>query len=239
MNRSTLKKLIWLAIFSVAMAFLETAVVVYLRKLYYPEGFAFPLVPIGKDIATVEFFREVATIIMLLGAGIIAGKRLAERFAYFIFCFGIWDIFYYVFLKVLLGWPESWFTWDILFLVPVPWVGPVIAPVIVAVGLVLLAVLIVRIHHKGEQVLVNRSEWLWLIAGAIIIILSFMWDYCNYVLQDHSLTELFTLGSERELFAAADAYVPTRFNWWIFWAGELVCTVGILSMIKRTHILKS
>ncbi|MBK6833902.1 MAG: hypothetical protein IPG89_06345 [Bacteroidetes bacterium] len=65
---------------------------------------------------------------MLVGAGIIAGKTRLTRFAYFIIAFAIWDIFYYVFLYVLLQWPESLFTWDILFLVPVPWTGPVIAP---------------------------------------------------------------------------------------------------------------
>src|SRR6201998_1661345 len=111
--------MIWLTAFSIAMGFLETAVVIYLRKLYYPHGFQFPLVPIDNDIAMVEFLREAATIIMLLGIGIIAGKNTSQKFGIFIYCFAVWDIFYYVFLKLLLGWPESLFTWDILFIIPV------------------------------------------------------------------------------------------------------------------------
>jgi hypothetical protein len=38
-----IKTIIWLAVFSMAMGYLESAVVVYLRKLYYPDGFKFPL----------------------------------------------------------------------------------------------------------------------------------------------------------------------------------------------------
>ena len=73
------------------MGFLETSVVVYLRELYYPKGFTFPLVIIPNKIAVVEFWREIATIVMLVGAGIIAGKTRLSRFAYFIIAFAIWD----------------------------------------------------------------------------------------------------------------------------------------------------
>ncbi|CAN5476760.1 hypothetical protein BH10BAC1_BH10BAC1_14060 [soil metagenome] len=127
-----IKTIIWLTVFSIAMGFLETSIVVYLRKLYYPAGFEFPLVPVPIDIATTEFWREVATIIMLIGAGVMAGKNATQRFVFFLYSFAIWDIFYYVFLKLLRNWPESLFTWDILFLIPVPCVGPVIAPCIVS-----------------------------------------------------------------------------------------------------------
>jgi hypothetical protein len=114
------------------MGYMESSVVVYLRAIMYPDGFGFPLAPFDSHLAVTEIFREVATIIMLLGAGIIAGKTFPERFAWFIYCFAIWDIFYYVFLKALLGWPESFMTWDILFLIPATWVGPVISPIIVS-----------------------------------------------------------------------------------------------------------
>ena len=113
------------------MGFMETAVVVYLRKIYYPDGFQFPLIPIDADIALVEFLREAATITMLLGIGILTGKTSSQKFAFFIYCFAIWDIFYYVFLKVLLDWPESRFTWDIIILIPEHWVGHEIDPCII------------------------------------------------------------------------------------------------------------
>lgn len=97
MNSQTKKTLIWISLFAIAMGFLETSVVVYLRELYYPRGFKFPLVIIPNKIAVVEFWREIATIVMLVGAGIIAGKTRLSRFAYFIIAFAIWDIFYYCF----------------------------------------------------------------------------------------------------------------------------------------------
>ena len=90
------KILLWVIIFSIAMGFLETAVVVYLRHIYYPQGFKFPLAPIDTSLVVVEVGRELATIIMLLGVGAIAGRTFASRFAYFILSFAIWDIFYYL-----------------------------------------------------------------------------------------------------------------------------------------------
>ena len=81
--RPLFKTIFWLSLFSIAMGFLETAVVVYLRKLYYPDGFHFPLAEIPHDIAAIEFLREGATIIMLLCAAVLAGKNSSHRFACF------------------------------------------------------------------------------------------------------------------------------------------------------------
>ena len=91
MNRVIVKTIIWLTIFSIAMGFLETSVVVYLREIYYPEGFKFPLVAVPRDIATTEFFREIATIIMLIGAGVMAGKT-AYSDLYFSFTVSLFGI---------------------------------------------------------------------------------------------------------------------------------------------------
>src|SRR5258706_13054156 len=113
------KHFCWLALFSIAMGFLEAAVVVYLRKIYYPEGFRFPLAMMDPQLATIELLREASTVIMLAGVGILAGRSPQQRLALFFAAFSIWDLLYYVFLKLLLRWPESFFTWDILFLIPV------------------------------------------------------------------------------------------------------------------------
>ena len=123
----TRRKALWITVYAIAMGVLEAAVVIYLRKLYYPEGFSFPLRMVDTDIAIVELWREVATIVMLGAVGVLAGRTRSERFAWFIYCFGVCDLVYYGFLKVALGWPASPFTWDILFLLPIPWVGPVLA----------------------------------------------------------------------------------------------------------------
>jgi len=94
MKKSTLNTILLLTVFSVAMGFMETAVVVYLRKIYYPNGFQFPLVPIDNDIILTEIIREAATLIMLIGAGIFTGRNRSEKFGFFLFSFAIWDIFY-------------------------------------------------------------------------------------------------------------------------------------------------
>jgi hypothetical protein len=180
-EQSIRKKIIWLTLFSIAMGFMETVIVVYLRKIYYPHGFDFPLVAMDLDILKAEVWREVATVIMLVAIGMLTGKTASEKFAFFILCFAIWDIFYYVFLKLLLGWPESLLTWDILFLIPVPWVGPVLAPCLVSITMIILAGGIVYYSSKGYQTEIKRNEWLTYICGSIIIILSFSIDTLKFI----------------------------------------------------------
>ena len=124
------KTIIWVTIFAIAMGFFESAIVIYLRQIVYPDGFSFPLQPIPESLATTEILREAFSLLMLLSVGILTGESTITRFAYFIFSFALWDIFYYIFLKLLINWPESLFTMDILFLLPVTWIGPVITPVI-------------------------------------------------------------------------------------------------------------
>ena len=136
---SKIKRLMWLTFFSIAMGVLEAIVVIYLRKLYYPNGFNFPLKVIEPSIGLAEFLREAATIVMLFSVGFIAGTKKSDRFLYFIFCFGIWDLIYYLFLKLFLDWPSSFYDWDILFLIPIPWVGPVLAPCIIAMTMIFIA----------------------------------------------------------------------------------------------------
>ena len=228
MNSLT-KTLIWLTLFSIAMGFMETAVVVDLRELYYPEGFNFPLTPIAPRIAVTEFLREAATIIMLAGIGILAGKNKIQRFAFFIYAFAIWDIFYYVFLKLLLDWPESMLTWDILFLIPVPWVGPVLAPCIVSLTMIALATGIVVLQEKDFLVSFKLKEYALLISGCIIIIGSFMWDY----IQTHKLSQIWTVSSKEALLIDMTSYIPQAYNWWIFWAGEAIIIYGIVCFIIR------
>src|SRR5690349_1048470 len=137
------RSLLWLTLFSIAMGFLESAVVIYLRALYYPHGFEFPLVLMPNTMAGVELLREAATIVMLVSIGIIAGRNTAQRFSFFIYSFAVWDIFYYIFLKVFVDWPPSFFTWDILFIIPVPWVGPVLAPCIISLTMIVLTLFVI------------------------------------------------------------------------------------------------
>jgi hypothetical protein len=227
------KKISWLTLFSIAMGFMETAVVVYLRKIYYPNGFQFPLIPISQDIALVEFYREAATIIMLVGIGILTGKTASQKFAFFIYCFAIWDLFYYIFLKALLDWPSSLFTWDILFLIPVPWVGPVLAPCIISIGMIVLTLCIIYFQEKGYDTKIKLREWLLLILGSSIVIFSFMLDYFNYIRQGNSTKNIWTLSGKEDTFKEITNYIPTDYNWWVFAIGQAIITFGIIIFIKR------
>ncbi len=225
------KTIILLALFSIAMGFMESAVVIYLRELYYPGGFKFPLVPIPPQIALTEFLREAATLIMLVIIGGIAGKNTTQRFCFFLFCFAVWDIFYYVFLKLFLNWPESIFTPDILFLIPVPWVGPVIAPCIASLTMIILMLLVVYHHERNIPVSIKRNEWLLLIGGTLVMIASFTQDYFNYISQNN--TSAWNPAGENKLFAEFLNYVPQSFNWTLFAAGELLLLVAIVFMGRR------
>lgn len=231
------KVYIWITLFSIAMAFLETAVVVYIRKLYYPEGFNFPLKIMDKDIMVVEVFREFATLIMLLGAGFIAGRNRAEKFGLFLYSFAVWDIFYYVFLKVTLNWPSSLMTWDILFLIPTTWVGPVIAPVIVSLVMIAFAILISKSTSRNIQAKISLTEWLLLIVGSIVLIIGFTYDYIRFMLEYFGFAEIFDPSKIQALMAKAVQYVPQAFPWLIFIAGLAIISYGIFHFYKRNRAI--
>jgi len=233
MKLTLTKTLIWLTVFSIAMGYLETSVVVYLRKIYYPEGFGFPLNPIGNDMVITELFREVATMIMLIGIAVLAGKNAIQRFAFFLFSFAVWDIFYYVFLYVLLGWPQSLMTWDILFLIPIPWVGPVWSPLIITVLMILFAGIIVFCDLEGIKARVNLKEWLFFITGAVTVIISWTWDYSRYIISNNPDESIWSFAAKEALFEANQKYVPQSFNWLLFVLGALFILLSIAMFYVR------
>ncbi|MDP2983256.1 MAG: hypothetical protein Q8O92_08000 [Candidatus Latescibacter sp.] len=170
---SYLSRVLTVLAFAAAMGYLEAAVVVYLRALYYPEGFSFPLKLIPSEIAVIEIVREAATIVILLAVAMLAGKRFWERFGYFLILFGVWDIFYYVWLKVALGWPASMFDNDILFLIPLPWIGPVIAPVLISILMTTIGISLTRRLHCGLEFRPPVLSWMLGSAATILILYSF------------------------------------------------------------------
>lgn len=218
--------LIIITAFAIAMGFLESAVVVYLREILNPEGFVFPLSPIPGSLALTELIREVATLVMLVSIGILASKRFSTGFAWFIFCFAIWDIFYYVFLKLLLGWPESLFTWDLLFLIPTYWTGPVLSPILVSLTMILLAMAILVRADRGIDSRIPRMVWTGLILGSLILIFGFVFDYSQHMLTHFSLLEMLQLKNP-EVLEVSTSYIPHRFPWWIFGIGEGIILASI------------
>jgi hypothetical protein len=176
-----------------AFGVIEGAVVVYLRDLTYPEGFAFPLKEMPWRLLVLEVARESATLVLLLGVAFLAERTPLRRFAVFAFSFGVWDLVYYVTLKVCLGWPADVLTWDVLFLIPVVWTGPVLAPVLVSVALVAAAIdLLARPEPR-----LTPADWGVEIAAGLAVLASFFWN----------------------LPAVSAGEVPRSYPWWLFLLG--------------------
>lgn len=218
--------LIIITAFAIAMAFLEAAVVIYLREILNPDGFDFPLSPISGSLALTEILREVATMVMLVCIGMLAARRFSTGFAWFIYSFAIWDIFYYVFLWMLLGWPQSLMTWDVLFLIPCTWTGPVLSPVLVSLTMILLALLILIRAERGSESRIPGRIWMGLILGSLVLITAFVFDYCQHMLTHFSFMEILQVKNP-EVLEVATSYVPFRFPWWIFGIGEAVILASI------------
>lgn len=227
--------LLVVSLFSIAMGLLESAVVIYMREILYPEGFGFPMSPVQPDMMLTELLREGATIIMLLGIGFLAGRNTSERFAWFLYSFAIWDIFYYVFLWLLIGWPPSLMTYDVLFLLPSTWIGPVITPLIVSLTMMAFALLILVVNRQEKDIKIPGISWLLLITGSVILILGFMWDYSAFIMESMTIRDIWTLPKEQVLKLATQ-YIPRKFNWFLFILGELVILSGILVFYLRCQM---
>jgi len=223
----------WITFFAIGMAFVESSVVVYMRELYYPAGFDFPLRVIDTHIAITEILREAATLVMLLGVAVLASKKRDEIPAWFIYTFAIWDIFYYVFLKLLLNWPDSLMTWDILFLIPLVWTGPVVAPIINSITMIILALVILHFSHKGYRVSIQWQEWMLIIMGCLVTITAYTMDYFNFISPEFSLWEVFSFSRGDDLMQYTANYVPVSFNWYVFGAGEIFFLITIWFYARR------
>jgi hypothetical protein len=204
------RRLAWLSLFAVAMAYLEAAVVVYLRRIYYPEDplALFPLKVWAPSELFIELGREAATVIMILGTASLSARGGVRVLAAFAFVFGIWDIFYYVWLKVLLGWPVTLMEWDLLFLIPWPWLGPWPAPVVVAV---LLAAWGGRVLVVDRPCRIGGRAAVPAAAGTALVLLAFLQPAFG-LLGDPS---------------AVTAFEPGGFWWGAFVPGVLLMGTGM------------
>ena len=228
------RTLVWVTIYAIAMGALEAAVVIYLRRLYFPEGFKFPLWRVQTDVMMVELWREAATIVMLVAIGALAGRKKGERFAYFVYAFAIWDLIYYAVLKLSLNWPESLLTFDLLFLLPVPWVAPVLAPCIVAVTMIAFS--LVAIWAADEQeVHLDRREKKLLWIGSLIIIFSFIHDWVMY----EGPIILANIAAHRRIDAKVGSFVPTHFDWPVFVVGQMILVIALVFFRERLRAIRS
>jgi hypothetical protein len=227
------KTILYISLFGVTMAYFESSIVVYLREIYYPEGFFFPLKLLSRDIALTELFREAMSILMILSVAWLASKKFYARAGWFLYIFAVWDIFYYVFLKTLIGWPDSFLTWDILFLIPTQWVGPVIAPILVSLVMASLGLSTIFFEKKHGKTWYSTIEWALFIAGAAFLYLSFTWEYSTYILRHFSMGEVIEKLGKPELTRVALEYVPTRFSWGLYSTGMASLLAGLMVFIRR------
>ena len=214
-----------LFLFGISFGYVEAAVVVYLRALYdpirarlHPErgpDDLFPLIT-QKELANtgpensrrlaIEVGREAATMVMLAAVALAAARNLHEWIAAFAIAFGVWDISFYAFLKLMIHWPESLRTWDILFLIPLPWVGPVWAPVLVALTMIVCGVISLRAGGVRGRL----PHWAGVLAGAAVIVVAFVWDFRN----------------------TSAGGIPNPFNWPLFLVGEAIGLTAFLAAVK-------
>lgn len=220
------------------MGFLESVVVVYLRQLYYPEGFGFPLKEAIGAGFFLEYLREIATIVILLTVSVLAGRRTYERFSYFLYCFGVWDIFYYVGLKVLLNWPSSLLTWDILFLIPIVWLAPVLAPIICATTMIIFSGFILYYYNKGYPVRINLLGWSLMSLGALCILITFIWDYSKIIIHGGFLKSLFSLTTDLHFKRIVTSYIPSTYNWTLFVLGEFLVFSSLVIFVRRMKSIR-
>ena len=199
--------------FAAGMAWVEAACVYYLRVMvdrvqpYQPD----PL-PIRGILGDVELVREAATLVMLAMTGMLAGRTWRARLSYAAIAFGFWDILYYVFLRIISGWPASLFDWDILFLLPLPWWGPVLAPVCIALLMIVWGTLVTQWRDPAPAIRFTWATWAVSWAGILLALAVFMAD------------------SIRALPGGSDTVrqvLPTAFNWPMFGTALLLMTTPL------------
>jgi len=210
----------WIVVvFAIAMAWVESAVVFYLRSMidriepYQPD----PLPVIG-GFASVELPRELATMVMLFAVGFLAGRNWRARLGYAAIAFGVWDIFYYVFLKIICGWPHSLLDWDVLFLLPLPWWGPVLEPVLISLLMILWGTFTSQFERAPRATPSNRQGWVLNLAGMALALYVFMAD---------------TIAAAHRGGDAIRTVLPDRFNWPLFGVALVLMSAPVMQMGRR------
>jgi hypothetical protein len=222
--RDALWRWIWVVAFAIAFAWVESAVVVYLREIYYGGDFQFPIrihwregAIVFDHMSYIELGREIATMLMLVAVGCLAGRSYWQKFSFFMIAFGIWDIFFYLWLWVMIRWPGSLLTWDLLFLIPLPWVGPVVAPALIALAMAGAGSLIVYFDDRGLRIAWRWFDWVIILGCGLLMIISFCLDWRN-VLQVPA--------------EPPHSGVPNPFAWWLYLPAYVLSVVYFLARMS-------
>jgi len=210
------RHLVLLTLYAIAMAQVEASVVVHLRSIYYPDNplAIFPLSLLSHRDLAIELIREVATVVMILSVAFLGGRKRGQVFAEFVYVFGLWDIFYYIWLKLMLGWPQAWREWDVLFLIPWPWLGPWLAPALIALLFVVWGAWVIV---TGARVNYSRTYVLLFMTGALLALFAFLLPAAPLLLQGE---------------AAFLHFQPHGFLWWWYAAGLLLMAMSLLQLAR-------
>ena len=209
----------WVLLFAVAMAWIEASVVLYLRTLVGSlEPYQTNLLPHFGTLGNVEIIREAATLVMLFAVGRLAGNTRQSRWAFSLLAFGIWDLCYYLFLVPLTGWPRSLLDWDILFLIPVPWWSPVLAPLCISPLLVVGGLLAVFFDQQESPLRPGKLAAIAGGTGAALVLYSFM------------ASSILAL---RNGIEALRQTLPVGFSWPFFLFGIVLLAVPVLDIIRQ------
>jgi len=165
------RALIWLSVYAMAMAQVEAAVVIHLRTVYYGDDplTLFPIALLSDRDLVIELSRELATMLMILSVALLQSRRSTQVFGAFLYVFGVWDIAYYAWLKLFLGWPTQWLQWDVLFLIPWPWLGPWMTPVFVSLLFIAAGTRLLASPARFTRLALSL-----LVAGAALVVIAFL-----------------------------------------------------------------
>jgi len=206
-NRTVWNRLVWLGVFAVAMGLLEAICVIYLRRLFPVSEWAGVLSAPPLERFHIEIIREASTLVMLVAVAWLAGVNTRSRIACFFYAFGFWDIFYYVGLKWLANWPGSWLEWDCLFLIPKPWYGPVLAPVLISVYFIVACIALhFRLNARWRSGMIVGQ-----IAGFCIWFWSFIKD-----------------GNQIQVYG----FHSVKYSWTLFALGIIIAIVGLWLTVR-------
>jgi hypothetical protein len=218
-------KIIWLSIFAIAMSVLESAIVVHLRQIYYSENILniFPVSPVLIRDFIIELGREAATVFMILAVAVLTEKKKVMRvFACFVFVFGLWDIFYYIWLKIFINWPLSWLEWDILFLVPWIWAGPWLCPALIALAFVVW----------GAWIIISEKDFRFSAPAIILFITGCLLELTTFLLPGIKVVINHGFGGYTNL-------MPGDFLWWMFIPGYLLMCAGLAGTVLNKNLVKT
>ncbi len=222
--RAAAPHLIAVGLYAIAMGYVEAAAVLYLRTIYGgidPVGARHPPFLPVPDFVWIEIGREAATMVMLGSVAYLAARTPLARIGAFAVAMGVWDIGYYVFLWFFSGWPDSVLAPDVLFLIPLPWWGPVVSPVLVAAIVVAAGAAAMARELADGVPRPAPSDVLAIVAAIAICLVAFMW------------TALATLpnGIEAAYYARGGP-----FPWPIFLVGIAIGTFGLLRVLIRPSL---